>query len=144
LPGAVQEQQFIINLKRDLPEPMSINLRIICEDQQLNELDEYIFGIRKSCIYEYYEEFSFKAEKKGEFIFILGGKAPKFPNYDINCKLYLGINNSTLITTDILMKTRVPKLECIKELYFEDERLIKLNISVNKNKKDVRVPFRLL
>lgn len=55
----------------------------------MNELPEYIFGVRKENSYEYFDEFRFKAIQKGTYNFIVGVKTPNVTDYLVKAKLLL-------------------------------------------------------
>lgn len=67
-------------------------MNIICQDEHLNELPEYIFGVRKENSNEYFDEFRFKAIQKGTYNFVIGVKTPVFPNYPVTATLQVAVD----------------------------------------------------
>lgn len=51
MPGSVHERRLSITLKYNQEVPRIIGMFVVCEDETLNELPEYIFGVRKENSY---------------------------------------------------------------------------------------------
>ena len=53
------------------------------------------------------------------------------------------VENLSPLNDALKQKIQVPEILCTKELYFEEERVIKLSTVQNRGKKECRVPFKM-
>lgn len=119
-------------------------MAISCEDQQLNELAEYIFGVRRQNNYEYFDEFKFKATQKGSYNFVVGVKTPHLVDYKINARMMVSIEGiDDVICIELKQTAKIPFVRCNKELVDEDGfRVLKLAVIKNRSRKETKIVFK--
>ena len=74
LPGYVLEEALILQNLTSVP--FSIKATVLCFDDEMNELDEYVFSVRKEDNYEYNESQVCKIGANGSAKLFVALKAP--------------------------------------------------------------------
>lgn len=84
-----------------------------------------------------------KIKSKRAYEFKIGVKTPMFYEYDVKCTMFISFMDYAPKAVILKQKIQVPEILCTKELYFEEERVIKLSTVHNRGKKECRVPFKM-
>lgn len=58
-----------------------------------------------------------------------------FYEYDVKSVLYISFMDYAPMAVVLKQKVQVPELQCTKELYFQEDRVIKLSTIYNRGKK---------
>jgi hypothetical protein len=61
------------------------------EDERLEKLPEYIFGVRKENSFDYFDDYKFKAMQKGTYSFVVGVKTPTLSIPIIKAKIQIAV-----------------------------------------------------
>lgn len=108
---------------------------VVCEDEDLNEMSELVFGINQVGQSEYYDDYRVNVTKKGKLEFKVGVKTPMYYSYKSRC--YLGIKLGDYAPMVVLLEqtAQIPEIVCPRELTIETSRVIKLSVVQGKSKK---------
>jgi hypothetical protein len=116
-------------------------LRVIakCNNQEFNDLDEYVFSVRSNERFEYFEEVRFKIRKRERAQIKVAVKIPPVrENYVIEGFLEVQLESLTPVSLPIYAKCEVPQILCIKDLFKSDEDTPVIKIPAKKNQ--IRMP----
>ena len=119
---------------------------ILCEKVEFNELDEYVYSIRKSNQLEYNDIFVTVIPPKGKLSLKMALKAPNLKIKSViegKISIYLKNVNDTH-SVKIQSNFIIPELICLKELFSQEFNcnFIKLAAKKGKNKEIFKVFFK--
>lgn len=87
IPNTVYERVITLTLKEDLSEPISFAMEIVCSDQKLNSLPEFVFAIKKDKEFEFNDCYRFRLNRRGKYDFVIGVKTPNITGYHVKSEL---------------------------------------------------------
>lgn len=136
MPGNIRESELVLTLPYNL-DPMVLNIRALCLNEDLNSLPEYVFGLRRGNSNEFGDELKVRIQEKIPIKLIVGVKVPSIPLPKIDGALVVEICGLKIepLVIHLNLHIKIPKVECIRELSSEiEDRIVKIMIK-KKNKK---------
>lgn len=92
-----------------------------CNNDEFNDLDEYVFSVRSNERYEYFEEVRFKIRAKERAQVKVAVKVPPVKeNYKISGVLEIQLENTKPLCLPISVSCEVPEVVCLKKLFKVD------------------------
>lgn len=146
IPGNILEKE--VTIQNQSKKNLMINVLVICEDEELNELDEYVFSARKNCNFVYLEKLLLRISGHGSIKFTTALKVPNLKlGRDIKGKIIINYcEENKVIDTKIikiLSSVYIPKISCLREIYDVDNELSIIKYAIKKGKvNEIRVLFK--
>lgn len=123
-PGSVEEVQITIYLKEeyfaDIDPFSTYKLKVValCNEAKFNDLDEYVFSVRKSQKFQYFEEVFFQLCRKDKAQVKVAVKIPAvLETQDIEGTLSMQLANTRPVYLPITARCEIPQIVCLKELH---------------------------
>lgn len=69
-----------------------------------------------------------KVKAKNEYEFKIGVKTPMVYEYDVKSVLYVHFSDYSPVPIILKQKIQIPEVVCAKELFIEEDRVIKLSV----------------
>ena len=113
-----------------------------CHNSEFNDLDEYVYSVRSTERFEYYDEVHFKIKKNERAEFKVAVKIPPVKqSCSIEGTLSIRLENTVPVFLPIASKCEIPNVICLK-LLEDTNGFSMIKIPAKKNTRLPPVPFK--
>lgn len=142
-PGSVLEKE--LEIKNRTLTNLAIRIFVSCKNEDLSELDEYVFSITKHDKFEYNDKLLLVLPAASTVKTKLAINIPDLKSECLINGTYMieivGLNKTRMFNLEASMK--IPKLNCLKEIFDSQNKIYVLKIALKQGKKlDFKVFIR--
>ena len=134
-PGNILEKE--LEIKNRTSNNLVVRIMVGCKNEELNNLDEYVYSITKIEKCDYNEKLLFVLPAGSSLKTML---ALKVPNLKEKCEIQgfysieiVGLNKTRMFHLDA--QAKIPKISCLKEIYDKENQVFVMKFALKKGKK---------